>query len=197
MRPEDRRRLVELAAGQKGGVTGVTGVTPAAPRLALDVRSSFGHAGTPVTPVTPVTRVSSGAPSREPRSLATVWKPEDWLAYFNERAAVREFDGRMSRSEAERHAFEDTVAQWMALHPAPPTEVCHGCAHCGLPSTPDDPLLPILAADHGHTWIHDHCHARWLETRRAIARTTLQQLGVSGALGANCDRRKDERGARQ
>jgi hypothetical protein len=35
---------------------------------------------------------------------------EDWQAYFDERAGIREFDGGLPRSEAELRAFEDTVA---------------------------------------------------------------------------------------
>lgn len=41
---------------------------------------------------------------------------EDWQAYFDERAGIREFDGGLPRSQAELRAFEDTVA---ALGPRP------------------------------------------------------------------------------
>jgi hypothetical protein len=34
---------------------------------------------------------------------------EDWQAYFDERAGIREFDGGLPRAEAELRAFEDTV----------------------------------------------------------------------------------------
>jgi hypothetical protein len=42
--------------------------------------------------------------------------PADWQAYFDERAAVREFDGEMPRHEAEALALQDTIA---ALGPRP------------------------------------------------------------------------------
>jgi hypothetical protein len=35
---------------------------------------------------------------------------EDWQAYFDERAGIREFDSGLPRSEAELRAFADTVA---------------------------------------------------------------------------------------
>src|SRR5919107_3271291 len=41
---------------------------------------------------------------------------EDWQAYFDERAAIREYDGGFPRPEAERLALKDTVA---ALGPRP------------------------------------------------------------------------------
>jgi hypothetical protein len=36
--------------------------------------------------------------------------PADWQAYFDERAAIREFDGEMTRSDAEALALQDTIA---------------------------------------------------------------------------------------
>ena len=57
------------------------------------------------------------------------WTAEDWRAYFEERAAVREYDGGRSRAEAERGAFEDAIDQWLACHPAEPTSDSNGCVH--------------------------------------------------------------------
>lgn len=34
---------------------------------------------------------------------------EDLAEFFEERAGVREFDGRYPRDEAERYAFQDTI----------------------------------------------------------------------------------------
>jgi hypothetical protein len=41
---------------------------------------------------------------------------DDWQAYFDERAGIREFDGGLPRPEAERLAREDVTA---ALGPEP------------------------------------------------------------------------------
>jgi hypothetical protein len=64
---------------------------------------------------------------------------EDWLAFYDERAAIREFDGRLPREAAEALAYEDAVA---ALGPRPETplssrvaeaepEVCSPCSPAG------------------------------------------------------------------
>ncbi len=39
------------------------------------------------------------------------WDAADWHAYFQERAAIREYDGGLARIEAERLAFEDIVTK--------------------------------------------------------------------------------------
>jgi hypothetical protein len=64
-----------------------------------------------------------GVPSQSVAGLATVAGQtavlvglEDWQAYFDERAAIREFDGELARAHAERLAQDDTVA---ALAPRP------------------------------------------------------------------------------
>lgn len=36
----------------------------------------------------------------------------NWLSYYEERAAIREYDGGFDRSEAERLALEDTAAEY-------------------------------------------------------------------------------------
>lgn len=35
--------------------------------------------------------------------------PEDWQVLFDERAAIREYDGGMTRQEAERFALVDVI----------------------------------------------------------------------------------------
>ena len=57
--------------------------------------------GFPKTRHTPVTSESS---------------PEDWDAFFHERAGIREFDGGLRRTDAEAFALQDTIA---ALGPRP------------------------------------------------------------------------------
>jgi hypothetical protein len=43
---------------------------------------------------------------------------DDWQALFEERAAIREFDGGLSRDEAERLAVEDMLTRYFGLNPA-------------------------------------------------------------------------------
>jgi hypothetical protein len=42
------------------------------------------------------------------------WSPEDWQAYFDERAAIAEFDGGLPRLQAEAQAFTECVAEWLS-----------------------------------------------------------------------------------
>jgi hypothetical protein len=95
------------------------------------------------------------------------WSVADWQAYFEERAAIREFDGGSPRVEAERLAFDDTVAHWLSTHPASASDV-EQCAHCGCRT--GDELLPVLASG-GHVWVHNRCWSDWYaaRTREAVA----------------------------
>ena len=43
------------------------------------------------------------------RPTGGCWSEENWQAYFDERAGIREFDGGLSRGEAEERALEDTL----------------------------------------------------------------------------------------
>jgi hypothetical protein len=60
-----------------------------------------------------------GAPCERFENSRPSLTTDDWQAYFDERAGIREFDGELARSDAEALALQDTVA---ALGPRPPTE---------------------------------------------------------------------------
>ena len=49
------------------------------------------------------------------------WSAEDWRVFFDERAGIAEFDGSLPRAEAEAHAFECCVIEWLNRHPCPST----------------------------------------------------------------------------
>ena len=85
-----------------------------------------------VTPVTRVTRCeTAGEDVRHTSPGVTVVvtegvtaasiEPEDWLAHFEERAAIREYEGGFDRAEAERLALDDTVS---LLGPKPGQRPC-------------------------------------------------------------------------
>src|SRR3954464_7984652 len=94
---------------------------------------------------------------------------------------MREYEGGLPRAEAERLAFEDTLAHWLCLNRAPPSEPDRGCVYCGGRDGVGPALLPVLAPS-GHTWVHDGCHAAWLAQRRAQARRALTSvLPTAGA----------------
>jgi hypothetical protein len=42
----------------------------------------------------------------------------DWQVYFDERAGIAEFDGKLPRLDAEARAFACCVAEWLTRDPA-------------------------------------------------------------------------------
>jgi hypothetical protein len=69
------------------------------------------------------------------------WSTEDWLAFYDERASIAEFDGRPSRDQAEARAVACCVAEWLNCNPvrSPPGR----CLGCGAGEHAHDPLLPF------------------------------------------------------
>ena len=47
------------------------------------------------------------------------WSAEDWQAFFDERAGIMEFDGRLSRTEAEAQALASCIVEWLNRNPTP------------------------------------------------------------------------------
>jgi hypothetical protein len=45
------------------------------------------------------------------------WSAGDWQVFFDERAGIAEFDGGLSRGQAEVRAFECCVAEWLTRNP--------------------------------------------------------------------------------
>ena len=66
--------------------------------------------------------------------VATVdgWSREDWLAIYDERAGIVEYDGGVSRSEAEAQAYECCVSEWMNRNPSP-SPPCRSFARASCP----------------------------------------------------------------
>jgi hypothetical protein len=53
------------------------------------------------------------------RSGRDGWSAEDWLLFFEERAAIAEFDGRLSRTEADAQALACCIVEWLNRNPTP------------------------------------------------------------------------------
>ncbi len=100
---------------------------------------------------------------------------QDWQAYFDERAGIAEHDGGLSRTDAERQAFECCVVEWLWRNP-PPASGPERCAHCGEPLGEDG--LPFLTGAGGHVWLHSGCHGDWTAQRRAEAVAALEGFGI-------------------
>jgi hypothetical protein len=94
----------------------------------------------------------------------------DWREYFEERAAIREHDGRLSRRDAEAGALADLAAHWLALNPLP-VSTDAACVHCGGAG----PEMPVLAAG-GHAWLHRACWAPMNGERGAQAAAMVRAL---------------------
>ncbi len=93
-----------------------------------------------------------------------------WRDYFEERAAIREHDGGLSRTDAEAGAFADCIARWCALNPLAASGD-GACVHCGK-ARPDMPVL----AHGGHAWLHRACWAPMNAQREAHAREAVSAL---------------------
>jgi hypothetical protein len=104
------------------------------------------------------------------------WSGEDWRASFDERAAIAEFDGGLSRASAEARAFACCVAEWLNRNPArsPPGR----CLGCGEAEHGQDPLLPFGTETTGYAWLHSPCWSAWHASRKAEAIVALSTLGI-------------------
>jgi hypothetical protein len=103
------------------------------------------------------------------------WDSADWQALFDERAGIAEFDGEVSRLEAEDHALECCVVEWLNRHRehSSPSQ----CAHCRRPDRSDHVVVPFGTAH--HTWLHPECWAAWHKARRVQAIAALRLMGIA------------------
>lgn len=124
------------------------------------------------------TQPSSGAAERQretrPRP-STPWVAEDWLAFFDERAGILEFDGKHARLEAERLALAECAEHWRAMYPMLASAPESGCVHCSK-GAGDVTLVPHLAAQRGVFWMHAACWPAFNAARNREARDALSRL---------------------
>ena len=104
------------------------------------------------------------------------WSAEDWRAFFNERAGIAEFDGGLSRAEAEARAFGHCLAEWLNRNSQhSPAGRCFGC---GGYEASHDRLLPVGIGSAGQVWLHSGCSAAWYAGRKAEAVAALATMGI-------------------
>jgi hypothetical protein len=107
------------------------------------------------------------------------WDENDFRVFYEERAALLEYDGEWERADAEGQAFEATVIQWMNITPPQNLDEDH-CARCGKPlDRIGQDAVPVLAGGGGHAWLHHECHSAWVAWRRREAIETLGAMGIS------------------
>jgi hypothetical protein len=104
------------------------------------------------------------------------WSGEDWIAYFDERAGIAEFDGGLARNQAEACAFACCVVEWLNRNPvrSPPGR----CLGCGGSEHAHDNLLPFGTEQTSHAWLHSRCWPAWHAARKAEAIAALAAMGI-------------------
>ena len=134
--------------------------------------------------VEPTTAVLDELSRHKPRIVALLRRGrdglsgEDWWAFFEERAAVVEFDGGLLRAEAEARAFECCIVEWLNRNcgSSPPGR----CVSCGEVEQRHDPLQPFGLEQIGSAWLHLRCWQVWHEKRKGEAVAVLTEILTSG-----------------
>ena len=104
------------------------------------------------------------------------WTAEDWQAFFDERAGIAEYNGGVSRPDAEAHAFRWCITEWMERNPEP--SLSDRCAWCNKPDLSGTSVVPFGTQSHGHTWLHPECWSDWSRTRRERGQRALAAMGL-------------------
>jgi len=107
---------------------------------------------------------------------AAAWSPGDWQAYFDERAAIAEYDGGVERDDAERLAAAECIAHWQRLNPpiARGGDLCPGCG-----SSVDDARHRVCyLAGQRAVRLHAECASDWENGRQQSALVALQKIGL-------------------
>jgi hypothetical protein len=107
---------------------------------------------------------------------APAWTPEDWQAFFDERAGIVEFDGRATRDEAEAQAYRCCVVEWLRQHPVQVQS--DRCAACGSEARDGAMVVPLGTTRTARDWLHPMCWPEWNAEREAEAVTGLAQFGI-------------------
>jgi hypothetical protein len=121
--------------------------------------------------------ITSSADSTVLLRPAQSWASEDWLAFYDEKAGIAEYDHGLSRQEAEKRAVEHCMAEWLYQHPVT-TDADDGCLICGFTDLPNNSLLAIGLAG-GLVWLHRECSMPWRARRIAAAAAGLGAMGIS------------------
>ena len=104
------------------------------------------------------------------------WAPDDWQAFFDERAGIAEFDGGLPRPEAEARAFACCVVEWLnrnSVHLPPGRGL-----RCGGGDHAHDPLLPRGIEPTGPAYLHSRCSPAWHARRKADAIAAVGAMAI-------------------
>lgn len=124
----------------------------------------------------------------EPENVATVatvagvefrsanWDADFWIDFFNECAAIAEFDGGLARKEAEALAHSCCLEEWMngnSVRTSPGQ-----CPGCGESVSTREPLASFITETAGQVWLHRRCWDDWYANRALEANAALAAMGV-------------------
>ena len=103
------------------------------------------------------------------------WDSDEWQGLYGEEAGINEYYRGLARDHAERMAFEQCIAHWLALN-KPIAGESGSCLQCGQPAGRD--ALPTTCAGSVPGVIHTECHLAWGQQRREQAVSALAKFRV-------------------
>jgi hypothetical protein len=98
-----------------------------------------------------------------------------WSDFYQERAALREYEGGYSRAEAERLAWGEVEWRWHMAHCG--TAVPGVCAGCRRPIA-DEAVIFLIDGARIHDRRDNSCLIRFGKYWRGAARASLIALGL-------------------
>jgi hypothetical protein len=118
-----------------------------------------------------ITAITAAGPVSQEANAAGV----DWCGWYEERAALRQFDGGYTRDEAECLAWSEAEDRWHRTHgERVPRDLCAGCRR----RIGEDKALDLADGSRAH--LSDlECLIRHGERWRAAAAKALIALGLS------------------
>lgn len=94
-----------------------------------------------------------------------------WRDFFDERAAILEYDAALNRAVAEANAFQHCVVRWLALHP-PDDPGPRACCFCRLHAGADA-LVVLTGEGDLRRHVHGRCHAPMRAKRQQEATAAI------------------------
>lgn len=104
------------------------------------------------------------------------WPADEWRAFYDERAAIAEFDGALSWREADALAHACCVTEWLNRHLVRSSH--DRCLWCGQAEGSQGPLVPFGTDTVGHAWLHHRCWEDWHARRKIEATAALAAMGI-------------------
>jgi hypothetical protein len=127
--------------------------------------------GGPIEAIKAIGTQHSNILSGEERSNAEV----DWHNLYEDRAAIREFDGHYTRAEAELLAWGEIENRWHLQHgERVPRDLCAGCRK----PISNAEALDLIDGARVHLANSNECLIRHGERWRAVATRALKAMGL-------------------